>query len=127
MIEHGASLRPGSTAGRGSTTTTSTPSAWRALAMQKRYPCGGVGRRQFLAGAAAALPVLSALHASAAEPKAARDPKLLEGLGLPGPYPGRVIEARNKAMIRDGKKDRAAIKATVDRGMKALTGADDAV
>ena len=42
--------------------------------MQKRYPCGGIGRRQFLAGAAAALPVLSALHVSAAEPKAARDP-----------------------------------------------------
>ena len=30
-------------------------------------------------------------------------------------------------MIRDGKKSREAIKATVDRGMKELTGADDAV
>ncbi len=96
--------------------------------MQTRYHCGGMGRRQFLSGAAAALPVLSALHASAAEPKAARDPRLLGGtLGIPGPFPGRVIEARNKAMIREGEKNREAIKATVDRGMKELTGADDAV
>ena len=78
--------------------------------MHKRYPCGGIGRRQFLAGAAS-LPVLAGLHASAQEPKAARDPKAIEGkLGVPGPYPGRVIEARNPAMIRDGVKDRAAIR-----------------
>src|SRR4051794_14430303 len=96
--------------------------------MQMRYPCGGMGRRRFLTGSAAALPLLSALHASASEPKAARDSKPLGGtLGLPGPYPGRVIEARNRAMIREGKKSREAIKATVDRGMKELTGADDAV
>ena len=38
-----------------------------------------------------------------------------------------MIEARNQAMIRDGEEDREAIKATVDRGMKELTGADDAV
>ena len=38
-----------------------------------------------------------------------------------------MIEARNKGMIREGKKSREAIKATVDRGMKELTGADDAV
>ena len=96
--------------------------------MYERYPCRGVGRRQFLAGTAAALPIFSALHVSAAEPKTARDPKQIGGaLGLPGPYPGRVIEARNQAMIREGVKSREAIKATVDRGMKELTGADDAV
>jgi uncharacterized protein (DUF362 family) len=94
-----------------------------------RHPqsCGGFGRRRFLAGTAA-LPLLSALHVSAAEPKAARDPKALDSpLGLPGPYPGRVIEARNPALIKGGVKDRAAISATVARGMQALTGADDAV
>ncbi len=48
-------------------------------------------------------------------------------LGLPGPYPGRVIEARNPAMIKDGVKNREAIKATLARGMKELTGADDDV
>jgi len=107
--------------------------------MSKPYPCGGLGRRAFLAGAAT-LPVLAGLHVSATEPaktavankantkkkpKPPRKPE--EKLGIPGPYPGRVIEVRNPRMIRDGVKNRAAIKASVDRGMKELTGADDAV
>ena len=50
-----------------------------------------------------------------------------EKWGVPGPYPGRVIEVRNPGMIRNDVKNREAIKATVDRGMKELTGADDAV
>ena len=95
--------------------------------MRKPYPRGGFRRRQFLAGAAA-LPALAVLHVSAAEPKAARDPKSVEGkLGIPGLYPGRVIEVRNPALIKDGVKDRAAVKATVARGMQELTGANDAV
>src|SRR3954451_12907640 len=95
--------------------------------MAKQYPCGGIGRRQFLAGAAA-LPVLAGLHVSAQEPKpAAGKAAPGERSGAPGPYPGRVVEVRNKAMIRDGTKDRAAIKASLARGMKELTGADDAV
>ena len=75
------------------------------------------------------LPVLQAVrHVSAADPPSARGSEAREReAGVPGPYPGRVIEARNPAMIRDGKKNREAIKATVDRGMKELTGADDAV
>ncbi|SIO66323.1 protein of unknown function [Singulisphaera sp. GP187] len=95
--------------------------------MRKPYPCGGLGRRQFLASAAV-LPTLIGLNVSAAEPKAAKDPDVVPGkLGLPGPYPGRVIEARNPAMIKDGVKNRDAIKATLARGMKELTGADDDV
>src|SRR5205814_1348521 len=47
--------------------------------------------------------------------------------GIPGPYPGRVIEVRNRRMIRNDVKDRPAIHVAVDRGMKELTGADDAV
>ena len=95
--------------------------------MDPRYPCSGLRRRQFLA-AAAAVPALAGLHVSAQEPKAAADPKKLDGsLGIPGPYPGRVIEARHKGMIRNGVKDRAAIKATLARGLRELTGADDAV
>jgi Domain of unknown function (DUF362) len=95
--------------------------------MEKRYPCGGVGRRQFLAGAAA-LPALARLHVSAQEPKAAAGKAAPgEKYGVPGPYPGRVIEVRNKAMIRNGTKDRGAIAASLARGMKELTGADDAV
>lgn len=94
----------------------------------KRYPCGGLHRREFLA-AAAALPILEGVRiVSASEPQGAANPGAIEGkLGVPGPYPGRVIEARNPTMIRDGVKNREAIKATVARGMKELTGADDAV
>jgi uncharacterized protein (DUF362 family) len=95
--------------------------------MRKSYPCGGLHRREFLAGTVA-VPLLAATQVSAQEPKAAADPKKLDGpLGIPGPYPGRVIEARNPAMIKDGQKDRQAIKQTLARGMKELTGADDAV
>ena len=95
--------------------------------MRKPYPCGGLGRRQFLASTVA-LPALAALHVSAAEPNAATDSKALVGkLGIPGPYPGRVIEVRNPALSKDGVKNRSAIKATVARGMKELTGADHSV
>src|SRR5581483_3388768 len=95
--------------------------------MSKRYPCGGLGRRQFLAGAAG-LPTLLGAHVSAQEPRvAAGKPGPGETFAVPGPYPGRVIEVRNPAMIRDDKKDRVAIAASVARGMKELTGADDAV
>ncbi|QEH38732.1 hypothetical protein OJF2_73380 [Aquisphaera giovannonii] len=107
--------------------------------MSKRYPCGGAGRRDFLAAmgmaaAPAALGALAATHASAQEPKAAASagtpahvPVLGDGsLGIPGPYPGRVVEVRNPRMIRAGVKDREAIKRSVARGMKELAGADDA-
>jgi hypothetical protein len=46
---------------------------------------------------------------------------------VPGPYPGQVVEVRNPAMIKGGVKDRGVIEAAVARGMKELTGADDAV
>jgi len=95
--------------------------------MRKPYPCGGLGRREFMA-AAASLPALMGLNVSAAEPGGAAEPDLPRGaLGIPGPYPGRVIEARNPAMIKEGVKNRDAIKETLARGMKELTGADDDV
>lgn len=97
--------------------------------MSKHYPCGGVHRRAFL-GAVAAAPALAATFVSAADPAAAADPAKLDikgKLGLPGPWPGRVIEVKNPAMIVNDVKNRAAIKASVDRGIKELTGADDAV
>src|SRR5206468_2365893 len=103
------------------------PRPEESLPMAKHYPCGGLGRRQFLASTAA-LPVLAGLHVSAQEPKAAAGKAAPgEKYGVPGPFPGRVVEVRNKAMIRNGTKDREAIKASLARGMKELTGADDAV
>src|SRR4051812_4382467 len=94
--------------------------------MPTRYPCGGLGRRTFLSGAV--LPLVAGLHASAQEPKkGAGAAGAGERLGVPGPYPGRVVEGRNPAMIKAGVKNREAIQVSVDRGMKELTGADDAV
>ncbi len=95
--------------------------------MHERYPCGGIGRRRFLAGATA-LPALAGLHASAQEPKGTKGSPAASGrLGVPGPFPGRVIEARNPGMIRGGVKDRGAIGRTLDAGIKALVGSDDPV
>lgn len=96
--------------------------------MTKQYPCGGPRRRDFLA-AALALPALEGVRlVSASEPKGAADPRKIEGkLGIPGPYPGRVIETRNPAMIKNGVRNAEAVRQTVGRGMKELTGADDAV
>jgi uncharacterized protein (DUF362 family) len=98
--------------------------------MPKQYPCGGIGRRSFLAGAA--LPLVAGAHVSAQEPKAVPGAAGTgagagERLGVPGPFPGRVVETRNPAMIKNGVKSAEAIRASVDRGMKELTGADDAV
>jgi hypothetical protein len=95
--------------------------------MTKRYPCGGVGRRQFLVGVAS-LPVLAGLHASAQEPEGVKKPKQPLGkLGVPGPYPGRVVEARNPAMMKGGVKNREAIKKSLGVALTTLTGADDPV
>lgn len=91
--------------------------------MPERYPCGGMHRREFLAGVSAL--ALAARSVSAQEPKAA--PAIAGTLGVPGPYPGRVVEARNPAMIRSGVKSRSAVKATLDRGLVELTGATDPV
>ena len=95
--------------------------------MSKAYPCGGMGRRGFLASAA--LPLITSLQVSAQEPKLASAKAAAgagERLGIPGPYPGRVIEVRNPARIKKDVKNREAIAASVGRGMKELTGADDA-
>jgi hypothetical protein len=99
--------------------------------MASTYPCGGMKRRGFLGATAAAvaaqasLPsvLVSAQEARAAAGKAAADEKW----GVPGPYPGRVVEVRKPDMIRNDVKNRAAIGQAVGRGMKELTGADDAV
>ncbi len=78
--------------------------------------------RQWFPGLAGLLVV----HASAQEPKAAGKVQDAETWGIPGPFPGRVIEVRNPRMIQNGVKSRASIKDSVDRGMRELTGADDA-
>ena len=46
-------------------------------------------------------------------------------LGIPGPFPGRVIEVRSPFAVRRGEVDAAAVDAMVARGMCALTRAPD--
>jgi hypothetical protein len=99
------------------------------LSTRNQRPGACPGRRQFLA-ATAAVPVLSGLaltYGSAQEPKAAAG-KLEAGnkWGIPGPYPGKVVEVRNPRMIKNDIKNREAIGKSVSRGMKELTGATDA-
>jgi hypothetical protein len=106
--------------------------------MQHQYPCARLDRRAFLRASAASIPLISALSRSSA----AAGPEIdgttthhqqggaaLPGskLGAPGLYPGRVVEVGNPRMIVAGKRDAAAIKATMDRGIRELTGATDAV
>jgi len=108
----------------------------RVRTMSDRYPCGTLKRRQFF-GAAASLPLASSLlsSSSAAEEAQARvgsashhGPKLeaIGKFGAPGLYPGRVVEVKNPGMIRNGARSRDAVKTTLDRGLKELTGAPDA-
>ncbi len=104
--------------------------------MRKTCPFGGVNRRQFLGASLAAAPLVSAVPSLAAAQARevtgsvthqGGDGKTLSKLAVPGLYPGQVVEVRNPQMCRDGRRDAAAIKTTLDRGMKELTGATDAV
>src|SRR4051794_10084492 len=104
--------------------------------MTHRYPCGGLSRRKFLAASAASVPLISTLSSAGAEAqeRVASGTTHVGGagvdvgkLGSPGLYPGQVVEVKNPAMIVRGEKNKEAIKATLDRGLKELTGADDAV
>src|SRR4051794_29458084 len=107
--------------------------------MRKLHPCGGTSRRHFLAAASGSVPFFSSLasapllaqeaqsrassgSAHTVNKGAARGEK-----GAPGKYPGQVVEVKNPAMIKNGVKNRDAIKKTLDRGLTELTGAPDAV
>src|SRR5262249_20779252 len=80
-----------------------------------------LSRRSFLAGSVGSL-VLAAHRASvgAAPPLVpAASP------GIPGPYPGRVIEVAHPGSVVRGKVQGEAVQAMMRRGMCGLTGASD--
>jgi uncharacterized protein (DUF362 family) len=83
-------------------------------------------RRDFLGAAALPLLVNSVVSAQKPNGKAQAVPGV-PTLGIPGPYPGRVIEVQNPGLAKNGRRDRAAVRATLNRGLVALTGADHAV
>jgi uncharacterized protein (DUF362 family) len=100
--------------------------------MPGQYPCGGMPRRQF--AHATALSMLGITAATAQQTATKPSGTTKSGgttqrgkLGIPGPYPGRVVEVRNPSLNRGGRKDREAIHKTVNQGLVALTGADDPV
>ena len=71
--------------------------------MARRSPAGGLGRRDFMW--VAGLPLLEGLIQSNVPARITDAPAgggLPGPLGVPGPFPGRVVEARNPAMIKNG-------------------------
>ena len=81
-------------------------------------------RRRFLRSlgqsmaAASLLPLVGRRVSAAPQAEAASD------VGLPGPFPGRVVEVAHSGMIRDDVKDAPAIHSAMRRGLMELTGAD---
>jgi hypothetical protein len=106
--------------------------------MKHAHPCGGINRRHFLTASAASLPLISSLSSGRSSAEAQErvtsttthiggSKDVSTKLGAPGLYPGRVVEVKNPAMIQQGVKDQKAIKTSLERGLKELTGATDAV
>ncbi|GEM_PF-187499 len=96
--------------------------------------CCGITRRGFLLGAGAGLAVGAPLGwlglrgwqtltpfigRTVEEPRAP--------LGMPGPFPGRVVEVRHPQVINDAYAiNQDAVRQMMNRGMCGLTGSDDA-
>src|SRR4051812_17584471 len=75
-----------------------------------------VDRRAFLQAAAGA----AGLTLTGAAPPAER--ATTRQLGIPGPFPGRVVEVRDPASVRQGVPDAQAVRRMIARGMVELTG-----
>src|SRR5262249_29239322 len=104
--------------------------------MNHSSPFSGSTRRQSSGAPAAAVPEISSISSSERAQSAPSsgivakhggDGTTISTVPSPGLYRGQVVEARNPAMCRSGVRHTGAIKATLDQGMKALTGATDAV
>ena len=90
-------------------------------------------RRAFISGAATGLIGGGALSWIAQQRLTGRQAPLVPGsttnsneLGLPGPFPGRVVEIQHPGSINNKKRDREAVHVMIDRGMRELVGSDDA-
>ena len=95
--------------------------------MQNRRPCAGMDRRQFLKGTTAVTALSASLVRSAAaacggrRAGRARRRGSAAALGVPGPYPGRVIEVGKPDLITNGKRNQASIGQALAKGLSALT------
>jgi hypothetical protein len=96
-----------------------------------------MSRRQLLGASLAAVPIISVLPALTGAQPGTGAPGNVNHQGgdaagkskfaLPGLYPGQVIEVRHPRMCKAGVRDAAAIRTAMERGIKELTGATDAV
>src|SRR6476659_298953 len=71
-------------------------------------------RREFISKSLAG-GLLSAAYSSRAA--------TVKGLGIPGPFPGRVIEVQDPRVIVARKYQREVVRRMLDKGMMELTGA----
>jgi uncharacterized protein (DUF362 family) len=83
-------------------------------------------RRAFLR-TAGALTALAALGEAQAHAFGAAAPAPGNLPGMPGRYPGRVVEVQDPNSVTDGVPNAEAVRAMVQRGVAALTGIDEPV
>jgi uncharacterized protein (DUF362 family) len=95
--------------------------------------CSGITRRGFLLRTGAGLAAggsLAILGQYGWQTLARHQPKIPSfsaSDGMPGPFPGRVVEVHHPGSVKnDYAIDAGAVKAMVERGMRDLAGADDA-
>ncbi len=69
--------------------------------------------------------VLTALAAAAAQAAVSRRATAATRLGIPGPFPGRVVSARHQGCAVDGKFQAGPIRDVMRKGMIELSGAPD--
>jgi hypothetical protein len=109
---------------------------------QQHEATGRHDRREFLAGAAVGAAVGGAAAWAMWESLARQPPPgqaaFVPGgqrgaalgrakLGIPGPFPGRVIEVHHPGSVRDARRDRQAVRHMLARGMRELVGCDEDV
>ena len=90
--------------------------------------CCGITRRGFLLGTGAGLAVGAPVgwYALKGRRHAASPPHSDASMGMPGPYPGRVIEVHHpQSVTPTGDVNDQAVNTMMNRGMTSLTGADD--
>jgi uncharacterized protein (DUF362 family) len=91
---------------------------------KSRSPLASFDRRAFLQATAGVAGLSALTTISAAEPVARQ---ALKALGIPGPYPGRVVEVQHPDSVRDGVPNPDAVRRMVAKGMSALTRIDEPV
>src|SRR5262249_43194050 len=105
-----------------------------AMGEAPQVGCCGITRRGLLLGAAAGLAGVAPLGWLGLRAWQGLDPASAKpqaeisraAYGMPGRFPGRVIEVRRADVVNANWRINAdAVNAMIDRGMTALTGADD--